>query len=112
ETAILLQAETTAALQQLDRYAEIDGVDGIFFGPADIATDMGHLADPMHDDVWEAILPAAKRLIAKGMPVGTLVMDIDFAKRLLDEGFTFVGCGTDAILLRMGCDDVVAKLTR
>lgn len=104
ETAILLQAETRAAVEQVEAYAEIDGVDGIFFGPADIATDMGHLAQPMHPDVWDLVLPAARKLIAKGVPVGTLVLDKDFAQKLLDEGFTFVAVGTDVALLKNASD--------
>ena len=104
ETAILLQAETRAAVEQVEAYAEIDGVDGIFFGPADIATDIGHLAQPMHPDVWDLVLPAARKLIAKGVPVGTLVLDKDFAQKLLDEGFTFVAVGTDVALLKNASD--------
>ncbi|WP_425039474.1 HpcH/HpaI aldolase family protein [Primorskyibacter sp. S187A] len=104
ETAILLQIETQAALDCAEEIAAVDGCDGIFFGPADIAADLGRLPDAMHKDVWDAILPVAKRLIAKGVPVGTLVLDPVFAKQLVEDGFTFVACGTDVALLRAGSD--------
>ena len=44
----------------------------------------------MDPEVWELIKPAAKKLIAKGMPVGTLVHDPAFAIELLNEGFSLL----------------------
>ncbi|MGI9368640.1 MAG: HpcH/HpaI aldolase family protein [Ruegeria sp.] len=110
ETAILVQAETQDALARVDDIAGVKGVDGVFFGPADIAADMGLLGQPMHDDVWNTILPAAKRLIAKGVPVGTLVMDPAFARRLISEGFSFVACGSDVGLLARGSDNLISSM--
>ncbi|MDO6730980.1 HpcH/HpaI aldolase/citrate lyase family protein [Marinovum sp. 2_MG-2023] len=99
ETAVLLQLETREALGKALEIAAVDGVDGIFFGPADIAADMGLLGRPLDDAVWAEILPVAKALMEKGIPVGTLVTDPDFAAKLIGEGFTFVACGTDTGLL-------------
>ena len=106
ETAVLIQVETRAAVTASADIGELDGVDGVFFGPADIAADMGLLGKPLDDLVWELIRPAARRLIEKGIPVGTLVTDAGFARRLIDEGFSFVACGTDAGLLSRGADDL------
>lgn len=110
ETAVLLQLETRAAVEQAEAIAEVDGVSGIFFGPADIAADIGKLGKPMDPEVWALIKPAARKLIAKGVPVGTLVLDPDFAATLLNEGFTFVACGTDASLLARGADALLAQV--
>jgi 4-hydroxy-2-oxoheptanedioate aldolase len=104
ETTVLLQLETRHAVGQAEAIAAVDGVHGIFFGPGDIAADIGHLGNPMHPEVWKLIKPAAQRLIAKGVPVGTLVTDGDFAVELLNEGFTFVACGTDTGLLAKATD--------
>lgn len=110
ETAVLLQLETRAALDQAEAIADVDGVSGIFFGPGDIAADIGKLGTPMDPEVWALIKPAAQKLIAKGMPVGTLVLDPAFAAELLNEGFTFVACGTDASLLAKASDDALARV--
>ena len=110
ETSVLLQLETRAAVEQAEAIAAIDGVTGIFFGPADIAADLGHLGQPMHPDVWELIKPAAQKLIAKGVPVGTLVLDPDFAADLINEGFTFVACGTDTSILARGADALLKSV--
>ena len=110
ETAILLQVETVAAVQAAEAIGAVDGCSGVFFGPSDISADMGLLGQPMHEDVWALILPVARRLIAAGVPVGTIVLDLAFARRLLDEGFTFVAVGTDAALLARGADSLLGAM--
>lgn len=110
ETAVLLQVETRAAMTLAEHIGATTGVSGVFFGPADIAADMGLLGQPMHADVWALIRPVARKLIAAGIPVGTLVTDAEFARKLVDEGFTFVACGTDAGLLARGADKLLKAM--
>jgi 4-hydroxy-2-oxoheptanedioate aldolase len=110
ETAVLVQLETRAAVAQAEEIAAVDGVTGIFFGPADIAADMGKLGNPMDPEVWALIKSAAQRLIAKGVPVGTLVLDPAFAAELLNEGFGFVACGADTAILAKGADALLAQV--
>ena len=97
-------------MENAGAFADVEGVDGIFFGPADIGADIGLLGQPMAPQVWDLIRPAARRLIDRGMPVGTLVSDADFAAELLSEGFTFVACGSDAGLLAKGADRLLAAV--
>ncbi|MBR8655352.1 4-hydroxy-2-oxo-heptane-1,7-dioate aldolase [Achromobacter sp. Marseille-Q0513] len=104
ETAVLLQVETCAALDEAAAIGAADGVDGVFFGPADIAADMGLLGQPAHPAVWERILAVAHRLIAAGVRVGTLVQDPAHARQLLGDGFNFVACGADSVLLARAAD--------
>ena len=90
----------------------VDGVTGVFFGPADIGADMGLLGNPAHPAIWDLIRPAADKLIAAGVPVGTLVSDPAFAADLLAKGFTFVACGSDAGLLARGADNLLATVRK
>lgn len=110
QTSVLVQLETRAAVERAEEIAAVDGVTGVFFGPADIAADIGQLGKPMCDEVWDLVWPAAKALIAKGMPVGTLVLDADFASNLLRDGFSFVACGSDTGLLARGADGLLASV--
>jgi 4-hydroxy-2-oxoheptanedioate aldolase len=110
ETAVIVQLETKSAVAQAESIAAVDGVTGVFFGPADIAADMGRLGKPMDPKVWDLIMPAARNLIGKGVPVGTFVLDPKFAAKLLSAGFTFVACGSDAMLLACGADALLAKV--
>jgi len=110
ETTVLLQLETREALEQAEEIAAVEGVDGIFFGPGDISADIGKLGKALDKEVWDLITPIAKKLMNKGMPVGTLVLDPDFAANLLKDGYTFVACGMDTSLLARASDALLAKV--
>ena len=110
QTCVLLQIETCAALDNAMEIGAVDGVDGVFFGPADISADMGLLGQPLHREVWDRIMPAARKLMDMGVPVGTLVTDPGMAADLLNDGFTFVACGTDVGMLVKASDNLLAQV--
>lgn len=110
QTAILIQVETQQAVENVESYCDVEGVDGIFFGPADIGADMGILGKPMDPAIWDFIRPAARKCMDKGMPVGTLVSSASFAAELMNDGFSFVACGSDAGLLAKGADNLLADV--
>jgi 4-hydroxy-2-oxoheptanedioate aldolase len=110
QTCVIMQIETCAALDLAVEIGTVDGVDGVFFGPADISADMGLLGQPLHPDVWARIMPAARKLMDLGVPVGTLVTDPVMAADLLNDGFTFVACGTDLGVLAKSTDSLMAQM--
>lgn len=110
ETAIFLQIESKEGLKNALDIADVEGVDGLFFGPGDIAGDIGKIGQPGHPDVWAEIDPIAKQLMAKGMPIGTLVGDPVKAVSLLRSGYTFVACGADTALLAKSSDALLATV--
>lgn len=112
ETCVLVQIETMHALEQVEEIAQVDGVDGVFFGPADLSADMGKLGKVNDAQLWEHIGNAAKRVEAVGKPAGTLVLDADKAARLFNDGFSFVACGSDLGLLARGADNLLAQVRK
>jgi len=112
DTCVLLQVETRAALKEIEAIAAIDGVDGIFIGPSDLAADFGHLANPMHPDVQAAIKDAAQRIRAAGKSAGTLSGNADDVERLFDLGFNFTATGSDAGILARGAENLAARFRK
>lgn len=96
---LLVQVETAAALAQLDEIAAVDGVDGVFIGPADLSASMGHLGNPGHPDVKQAIDGAIGRILAAGKAPGILAVDETLARHYIGLGARFVAVGVDATLL-------------
>ena len=45
EICVLVQIETRAALDNLEKIATVDGVDGVFIGPGDLAAGLGHVGN-------------------------------------------------------------------
>lgn len=107
ETCVIVQVETKGALELVEDIASVDGIDGVFFGPADIGADLGFLGQPTHPEVWKAIYQAADKVKAMDIPVGTLVSDAERAVELFEQGFTFVACGSDLGLLTKGADQLL-----
>ncbi len=112
ETCILVQIETVEALDRAEEIASVEGVDGVFFGPADIAASMGKVGQPADPEMWELIFAAAARVRAVGTPTGTLIGDPGLINRCLDEGFLFVALGTDHGLLARGAESLLAQYKR
>jgi 4-hydroxy-2-oxoheptanedioate aldolase len=98
EVCLLVQAETVTALTNLQAICAVDGVHGVFIGPADLAASMGHRGNPGHPEVQAAIEGAMKTIIASGKAAGTLTSDPALAQRYLDLGCTFVAVGVDVLM--------------
>ncbi len=96
---LLVQAETVTAIENLAAICALDGVDGVFIGPADLAASMGHLGNPNHPDVQATIDAAIRTIVASGKAAGTLTGDVEQAKRFLALGATFVAVGLDVSLM-------------
>lgn len=98
EVCLLVQAETVTALANLEAICAVDGVHGVFIGPADLAASMGHRGNPGHPEVQAAIEQAMKTIIASGKAAGTLTADPALAQHYLDLGCTFVAVGVDVLM--------------
>ena len=104
EICVLVQVETRAALGELEAIAAVDGVDGVFIGPSDLAASLGHIGHPQHPEVQVALADAVRRLAALGKPAGILTANQDEARRYIGWGYLFVAVGVDVGLLARGAD--------
>ena len=98
--AVLVQIESRTGLGAVDAIAAVDGVDGLFVGPSDLAAAFGHLGNANHPDVQEAIMHVFRRARAAGKAAGILAGVEADARRYLDWGATFVAVGSDLGLFR------------
>lgn len=99
QMCLLVQVETRLAVQNLRPIAETEGVDGVFFGPADLSASMGYPGQPGHPEVVKAMLDGISTVRAAGKAPGILMTDPAQAQRYLDAGALFVAVGVDALLL-------------
>ncbi len=108
ETCVLVQVETRAGLENLEAIAGVEGVDGVFIGPADLSAALGHLGDPAHPEVASAIEDAIGRVRACGKAPGIIATDEALARRYIELGCLFVAVGQDILLLARGADRLAA----
>jgi 4-hydroxy-2-oxoheptanedioate aldolase len=109
EICVLVQVETRDAMTQLEGIAKVDGIDGVFIGPSDLAASLGHLGNPQHANVQAAIKDAVTRLKAIGKPAGILTGNEEEARKYMDWGYLFVAVGADVGLLAKNADALAKK---
>jgi 4-hydroxy-2-oxoheptanedioate aldolase len=112
DTCVLVQLESRAALTEIEAIAAVEGVDGLFIGPSDLAADFGHLGNPKHPDVQAALKDAARRIRATGKSAGTLAGNVDDVVSLFELGFNFTATGSDVGLLARGAERVAARFRK
>lgn len=108
-TCLLVQVETPLALKNLEAILAVDGVDGVFIGPADLSAGFGHLGNPEHPEVQAAIEAAIATIRKSGKAPGILTGNRALAKRYLDLGALFVAVGSDVGVLASGVAGLAAE---
>ena len=109
EICVLVQVETRQSLDAIEAIAKVDGVDGVFIGPSDLAASLGHLGNPQHAEVQAAMKDAVERLTKVGKPAGILTGNEDEARRYIEWGYLFVAVGSDVGLLAKSADTIAKK---
>jgi len=109
QICVLVQAETQTALDNLDAIAAVDGVDGVFIGPADLSASMGFIGQQDHPHVRAAMEDAFKRILRAGKAPGILMADEALARRYIDLGGLFIAVGLDSNLLARHSSALVAR---
>jgi 2-keto-3-deoxy-L-rhamnonate aldolase RhmA len=106
---VIVQLETKEALRNLEQIASVEGIDGLFVGPSDLAADLGHLGNPAHWEVQAAIADAAARGRRLKKAMGILTSDYDEANRYLGLGYSFVAVGSDLGILARQTEGLAAS---
>jgi 2-keto-3-deoxy-L-rhamnonate aldolase RhmA len=109
EICVLVQIETQTAADNLEAIAAVDGVDGVFIGPSDLAAALGHLGNNRHADVRKTIEELCQRAQKANTPIGILATVEADARAFFDLGFTYIAVASDLGLLRSSTDDIVSR---
>ncbi|MBT2327027.1 4-hydroxy-2-oxo-heptane-1,7-dioate aldolase [Variovorax paradoxus] len=109
ELCVLVQVETREALDELEAIAGVEGIDGVFIGPADLAASMGHAGNPDHPEMRAAIDVAIRRILACGKAPGILMIDETRARECLALGALFVAVAMDLLILARGAEAAAAR---
>lgn len=107
--AVMLQIESRAGVAAAAEIAAVEGVDGLFIGPSDLAAGFGHLGHANYPEVQAAMATVFAAAKAAGKPVGILSPVEADARRYLEMGASCVAVGSDLGVLRMGTQALADK---
>jgi len=96
-------------VKEIEAIAAVDGVDGIFIGPSDLAADFGHLGNSKHPDVLAALKDAATRIRAAGKSAGFLTGVVEDVEAMFEVGFNFTAVGSDVGILARGAEQLAER---
>jgi 4-hydroxy-2-oxoheptanedioate aldolase len=83
---IMPQIETVEALEALDDLVRVEGVDGYFVGPRDLAMSMGFADGPAHDELRAARARVFDITRTAGLMTGTVASTGQEAQALAEAG--------------------------
>jgi 4-hydroxy-2-oxoheptanedioate aldolase len=108
EICVLLQVETKLGLENLEKIAGVEGVDGVFVGPGDLSAALGYLGQPGHPEVVKVIDDAVRRIKACGKAPGILTGDVKLAQHFIEIGCLFTAVGSDLGVLVNGAEQLAS----
>lgn len=105
-TSLFVQLETAAGVAAAAEIAAVEGVDGVFVGPSDLAASMGLIGQQTHADVVAAVQATIAAVRAAGKPVGVNAFDPAVARAYADDGASFMLVAADVAVLARAAESV------
>jgi len=112
QTIVMTAVETREAVENLDEILQVEGLDGIFIGPVDLASSLGYLGDPSQPEVQEMIALIEKKVLASDKFLGTLAGNWDKARHCFDKGYRWMVVMQDGATLVRASDEVMARFRK
>jgi 4-hydroxy-2-oxoheptanedioate aldolase len=97
---IVLQIESAKAVDNIDAILAVEGIDVVFIGPHDLSGTVGQLGNLRHPEVARRIEHAEQRILASGIPMGTVPHPGVPWLEMFARGYQFVNAGSDLSRLR------------
>lgn len=109
EIFVAVQIESRRALDNMEKIAAVEGVDGVFIGPGDLSTSLGFLGQQNHPEVVAVIEDAIARIRRAGKHAGILTANEELAQRYIAAGTRFTAVGSDMGLLARSSEALAAR---
>ena len=109
ELCLLVQVETQQALENIEAICAVEGVDGVFIGPADLHASLGYTGETGNPVVVPMIEDAIRRIRKADKAAGVLTAAEDEIRRYIAAGCLFTAVGSDVGILARGAEQLLAK---
>lgn len=109
EIFIMIAVETPEAVKNLDEILDVEGLDGIFIGPMDLASSMGYFGNPAEPKVQAAIKEIETKVIASDKVLVTTTGTWEGAQALYERGYDMLMLMADGINLAKMAAQKVAE---
>lgn len=112
EICLLAQVENQKGMAALDEILSVEGLDGVFIGPSDLAADMGFIGQAGAPEVQQAVLGAITKIVASGKAAGILTLDLELQRKCRGIGATFIATEIDVTLFARNMRNAAAQAAK
>lgn len=98
ETMVVVHIETQDAVDAIEEYVTIDGVDVLFLGPTDLSQSLGHPGNPGHPDVIAAMERVARVVVPSDKVLGIYAGTAAMTREWLERGARYFTTGLEVFL--------------
>lgn len=112
EIAVILQVENRDAVDNIESIVAVDGIDAIFIGPYDLSASLGKTGQVDDPEVVAAIKHVCDICISQNVRLGYFGATAQAAQPYIDQGFTLITAGTDALLMTKSAADALKTLKK
>jgi 2-keto-3-deoxy-L-rhamnonate aldolase RhmA len=110
ETTVIIQAESSAAIEDIEAICAVPGVDCIFIGPNDLSASLGHFGEFDHPDVQSAMDRVQQAAQSAGIALGYFGVTPESVQPAIDKGYSLIAVGVDVLFLGQAAAATVATL--
>jgi len=112
EIVLMTAVETGTAVENLDEILQVPEIDGIFIGPADLATNMGYMADASQPEVQKAIRTIEEKVNATDKFLSTVAGSWEDAQAKYERGYNLLMMMSDTTTLGKVARNLVGDFTK
>ena len=110
-TLVVVQFETATAMERREELLSVPGIDVAMVGPADLSVSLGVPGEFEHPRLVETVTAFMESCARHGVFPGIQVRNVALAKKWLERGMRFVGCGSEHGLLLLKATETMAELS-
>jgi len=110
ETAVILQAETAQALENITEIVKVAGIDAIFIGPYDLSASLGKMGQLTDPEVKQAIQTIAEACKKAGVRLGIFGATAEAVEPFIQHNFTLLAIGTDGLLMAQNAKEILKAI--
>ncbi len=110
ETAVILQAESAEAVDNIDDIASLKGIDAILIGPNDLSASLGKPGEIDHPLVQSAINKIIKACQNANVSMGYFGVSAEAVLPYKEKGFSLLTVGVDTIFLIKSAAQTLAEM--
>jgi 2-dehydro-3-deoxyglucarate aldolase/4-hydroxy-2-oxoheptanedioate aldolase len=110
DIAVIVQIEHVAAVQNLESILTVEGIDAVFIGPYDLSSSLGKPGQLDDPEVQDAIHRVRDICILRQKPVGIFAINVETAKPFMEQGYSLIVVGMDALMIGNSANDILTAL--